>query len=158
MKRLTFLLLASLLVLSACGGNEEKTHKDDNKKSEIKNDKKKDKEKTSNKNTTKSSEKKNTNEQSKQNQQNYTQDSQQIQQQPEQTQQAIEQNNQQQNNVATFQEQMEANAKVAKQHGYTGIPNGDVGGVPTSDKAYSNDQLDPETGLPKDDAVPKNTE
>lgn len=40
---------------------------------------------------------------------------------------------------------MRANAKVAKQNGYTGIPNGDMGGVPTSDKAYSNDQLDPET-------------
>ena len=26
------------------------------------------------------------------------------------------------------------------------------------DKAYSNDQLDPETGLPKDDAVPQDTE
>ena len=49
------------------------------------------------------------------------------------------------------------NAKVAKQNGYTGIPNGDMGGVPT-DKAYSNDQLDPETGLPKDDAVPQDTE
>lgn len=33
-----------------------------------------------------------------------------------------------------------------------------MGGVPTSDKAYSNDQLDPETGLPKDDAVPQDTE
>ncbi|MCZ6903517.1 MAG: hypothetical protein O7C58_05765, partial [Rickettsia endosymbiont of Ixodes persulcatus] len=27
----------------------------------------------------------------------------------------------------TDQEKMEANAKVAKEHGYTGIPNGDVG-------------------------------
>ena len=49
----------------------------------------------------------------------------------------------------SYEEQMRANAKVAKQNGYTGIPNGDMGGVPTSDKAYSNDQLDPETGLPK---------
>ena len=50
--------------------------------------------------------------------------------------------------------EMEANAKVAKENGYTGIPNGDVGGVPTPDKYYSNDQLDPDTGLPMEDAVP----
>lgn len=50
--------------------------------------------------------------------------------------------------------EMEANAKVAKENGYTGIPNGDVGGVPTPDKYYSNDQLDPDIGLPMEDAVP----
>lgn len=54
--------------------------------------------------------------------------------------------------------EMEANAKVAKEHGYTGIPNGDVGGVPTPDKYYSNDQLDPDTGLPMEDAVPHDVE
>ena len=54
--------------------------------------------------------------------------------------------------------EMEANAKVAKENGYTGIPNGDVGGVPTPDKYYSNDQLDPDTGLPKEDAVPHDVE
>ena len=55
-------------------------------------------------------------------------------------------------------EEMEANAKVAKENGYTGIPNGDVGGVPTPDKYYSNDQLDPDTGLPKENAVPHDVE
>ena len=54
--------------------------------------------------------------------------------------------------------EMEANAKVAKENGYTGIPNGDVGGVPTPDKYYSNDQLDPDTGLPMEDAVPHDVE
>ncbi|RIO55599.1 hypothetical protein BUZ50_06035 [Staphylococcus hominis] len=49
-------------------------------------------------------------------------------------------------------EEMKANAKVAKENGYTGIPNGDVGGVPTPDEYYSNDQLDPDTGLPMEDA------
>ena len=57
-----------------------------------------------------------------------------------------------------YQEEMEANAKVAKENGYTGIPNGDVGGVPTPDKYYSNDQLDPDTGLPMEDAVPHDVE
>lgn len=54
--------------------------------------------------------------------------------------------------------EMEANAKVAKENGYTGIPNGDVGGVPTPDKYYSDDQLDPDTGLPMEDAVPHDVE
>lgn len=54
--------------------------------------------------------------------------------------------------------EMEANAKVAKENGYTGIPNGDVGGVPIPDKYYSNDQLDPDTGLPMEDAVPHDVE
>ena len=57
-----------------------------------------------------------------------------------------------------FIKEMEANAKVAKENGYTGIPNGDVGGVPTPDKYYSNDQLDPDTGLPMEDAVPHDVE
>ena len=57
-----------------------------------------------------------------------------------------------------FIKEMEANAKVAKENGYTGIPNGDVGGVPTPDKYYSNDQLDTDTGLPKEDAVPHDVE
>lgn len=55
-------------------------------------------------------------------------------------------------------EEMEANAKVAKENGYTGIPNGDVGGAPTPDEYYSNDQLDPDTGLPMEDAVPHDVE
>ena len=54
--------------------------------------------------------------------------------------------------------EIEANAKVAKENGYTGIPNGDVGGVPTPDEYYSNDQLDPDTGLPMEDAVPHDVE
>lgn len=57
----------------------------------------------------------------------------------------------------TDQEKMEANAKVAKEHGYTGIPNGDAGLLEPADEYYSNDQLDPETGLPMDDAVPHKT-
>ncbi|WP_341776689.1 hypothetical protein [Staphylococcus simulans] len=52
----------------------------------------------------------------------------------------------------SIEQQMRANANIAKQRGYTGIPNGDVG--ISEGPAYSDDQLDSETGLPKDDAVP----
>ncbi|KXA41226.1 hypothetical protein [Staphylococcus simulans] len=52
----------------------------------------------------------------------------------------------------SIEQQMRANANIAKQHGYTGIPNGNFG--ISEGSAYSDDQLDPETGLPKDDAVP----
>ncbi|EHS00321.1 hypothetical protein [Staphylococcus epidermidis] len=40
MKKVLFLIFASLLVLGACGQNEDKSNKDDNKKSESKSDKK----------------------------------------------------------------------------------------------------------------------
>lgn len=153
MKKFIVLILSSFLILGACGNNGDKLNKDEQKKSENKsdnksNDSKKDKKKEDNESTEENhqSSEQNTNEQ--QTQENNLQYSQQTQQ-PAQNQQS---------SGALNQEQMRANAKVAKQNGYTGIPNGDMGGVPTSDKAYSNDQLDPETGLPKDDAVPQDTE
>lgn len=58
---------------------------------------------------------------------------------------------------STDQEKMEVNAKVAKEHGYTGIPNEDAGLLEPSDEYYSNDQLDPDTGLPMNDAIPHKT-
>lgn len=156
MKKVLFLIFASLLVLGACG-QEDDAKKDNDKKSESKseqksNDSKKDKKDSKRKDDKKSTEEnnqsseQNTNEQ--QTQENNLQYSQQTQQ-PDQNQQS---------SGALNQEQIKVNAKVAKQNGYTGVPNGDVGGVPTSDKAYSNDQLDPETGLPKDNVVPQGTE
>lgn len=156
-------ILSATLLLSACSKHEVNVHKDDDKKSESKSDKtsnnsKKDK-KSDDKKKNENKEKQQANENNvqqneQQTQQNNTQDNQQARQQPTQTQQAQTQ----QNNSALTQEQMQANAKVAKRNGFTGIPNGDMGGVPTSNKAYSNDQLDPETGLPKDDAVPQDAE
>ena len=40
MKKFLFLIFASLLVLGACGQDEDNSNKDDNKKSESKSDKK----------------------------------------------------------------------------------------------------------------------
>ncbi|MEJ7390916.1 hypothetical protein WL552_12660, partial [Staphylococcus epidermidis] len=76
-------------------------------------------------------------------QNNSNQNNQQAQQPQQQTAQN-QQANTQQNNGALNQEQMEANAKVAKQNGYTGIPNGDVGGVPSSNKPLSEQEIQSE--------------
>ncbi|MCG2297963.1 hypothetical protein K4U03_00120 [Staphylococcus epidermidis] len=152
MKKVLFLIFASLLVLGACGQKEEKKEKDNKTETTKKDEKKETQKKTENKKENKEDKTKedtvNNEQQSNEQQTN----EQQVEPQQAQEQQA----NQQQE--PSYEEQMRANAKVAKQNGYTGIPNGDMGGVPTSDKAYSNDQLDPETGLPKDDAVPQDTE
>ena len=49
---------------------------------------------------------------------------------------------------------MEANAKVAKEHGYTGIPNGDAGLLepegPASDEPLTEEELNM-TGEPEDE-------
>lgn len=136
MKKILFLLLASFLVLTACGNKEEsksedkketkssseESKKDDKKSDNSKKDNKKlDEEKS--KTDDKSSEQVADNENVNTEEQPSTQESVQSQEQPNQTQQ-------QQAPVQhepTDQEKMEANAKVAKENGYTGIPNGDVG-------------------------------
>lgn len=182
MKKILILLFGSLLVLGACGNSDSSNEDDSDKKSETKsNDPNKDKSKDKDKK--KEDKEKSSNEESQssqeQSQQTNTQEQQQTQQaatQEQQTQQNNEYDSTKHSDeynvshpVSTddnwtpemvkenqrLNEEMEANAKVAKENGYTGIPNGDIGGVPTSDKAYSNDQLDPETGLPYDDAVPE---
>ncbi|MDW4222025.1 hypothetical protein QI177_00355 [Staphylococcus saprophyticus] len=156
MKKVVFLLLVSFLVLAACG-NKEESGLEDNKeetkasdKESNKDDKKKDDDKEKEKSDDKS------------NEEVATQDE--TTEQPVQSQEQV--NTQEQAPVVeeqpvqqepTDQEKMEANAKVAKEHGYTGIPNGDAGLLEPADEYYSNDQLDPETGLPMDDAVPHKT-
>lgn len=156
MKKVLFLLLASFLVLAACGNKEEsrlddtketKSSENDDKK---KNDKKSDDTKEdksddekSNEETKQVSENENTQEQptaqenvQSQEQQAPVDSKQQVQtqeQQPVQSQEqqpVVEEQPTQQAPVQqepTDQEKMEANAKVAKEHGYTGVPNGDVG-------------------------------
>ncbi|MBM0749966.1 hypothetical protein [Staphylococcus epidermidis] len=150
-KLLGTLALSSVLLLTACGQEEEKKEKDNKTETNKKDEKKETQKKTEGKKENKDDKTKEDTDNNDQ-QSNEQQDNQVNEQQQAQEQQA----NQQQE--PSYEEQMRANAKVAKQNGYTGIPNGDIGGVPTSDKAYSNDQLDPETGLPKDDAVPQDTE
>ncbi|MDW4413055.1 hypothetical protein QI126_05610 [Staphylococcus saprophyticus] len=166
MKKVLFLLLASFLVLAACGNEESKTEdkketKTSDKESK-KDDNKKDDDKKSDKEKDKSDDKSNeevatqdgTTEQPVQSQEPVNTQEQQPVQSQEQAPVVEEQPVQQE---PTDQEKMEANAKVAKEHGYTGIPNGDAGLLEPADEYYSNDQLDPETGLPMDDAVPHKT-
>jgi len=161
MKKVVFLLLASFLVLTACGNEESKLEdkketKESDKESN-KDDKKKDDDKEKEKSDDKSNEEvatqDETTDQPVQSQEQVNTQEQPIQSQ-EQEPVAEEQPVQQE---PTDQEKMEANAKVAKEHGYTGIPNGDAGLLEPADEYYSNDQLDPETGLPMDDAVPHKT-
>ncbi|WP_210136407.1 MULTISPECIES: hypothetical protein [unclassified Staphylococcus] len=161
MKKLLFLLLSSFLVLAACGQEESKSEdkketnesdkeskKDDDKKTD------KDKEKSDDKSNEEVATQDETTEQPVQSQEQVNTQKQQPVQSQEQAPVVEEQPVQQE---PTDQEKMEANAKVAKEHGYTGIPNGDAGLLEPADEYYSNDQLDPETGLPMDDAVPHKT-
>ena len=118
MKKLLFLVLSSFLVLAACGNNDEdkkegkketkstdKESKKDDKKSDEYKESKPDEEKS--KTDDKSSEEVATKDES-----------------TEQTVESQEQEPVQQE--PTAQEKAEANAKVAKEHGYTGLPNGDA--------------------------------
>ncbi|NWK84554.1 hypothetical protein HYE69_07000 [Staphylococcus sp. GSSP0090] len=129
MKKVLFLLLASFLVLAACG-NKEESRLDDKKKSESskKDDKKSNDSKKSDNEKSKSDDKQNedvaTQDETTQSQEQVNSQNQQPVQSQEQTPVAEEQATQQE---PTEQEKMEANAKVAKEKGYTGIPNGDVG-------------------------------
>lgn len=161
MKKVVFLLLASFLVLSACGNEESKLEdkketKESDKESKKDDDKKtdKDKEKSDDKSNEEVATQDENTEQPVQSQEQVNTQEQQPVQSQEQAPVVEEQPVQQE---PTDQEKMEANAKVAKEHGYTGIPNGDAGLLEPADEYYSNDQLDPETGLPMDDAVPHKT-
>ncbi|MDW3828411.1 hypothetical protein QI326_10590 [Staphylococcus saprophyticus] len=162
MKKVVFLLLASFLVLSACGNEESKLEDKKETKASDKESNKDDKKKDDDKEKEKSDDKSNeevatqdeTTEQPVQSQEQVNTQEQQPVQSQEQAPVVEEEPVQQE---PTDQEKMEANAKVAKEHGYTGIPNGDAGLLEPADEYYSNDQLDPETGLPMDDAVPHKT-
>lgn len=162
MKKVVFLLLASFLVLSACGNEESKledkketkTSDKESNKDDMKKDDDKEKEKSDDKSNEEVATQDETTEQPVQSQEQVNTQEQQPVQSQEQAPVVEEQPVQQE---PTDQEKMEANAKVAKEHGYTGIPNGDAGLLEPADEYYSNDQLDPETGLPMDDAVPHKT-
>ncbi|MDW3865552.1 hypothetical protein QI362_09750 [Staphylococcus saprophyticus] len=119
MKKVLFLILVSFLVLAACGNKEESKSEDKKETKSSDKENKKDKKSKDSKKT--DDEKSKTDEQvATQDETTQTQDNEE-----QQSVQSQEQTTTQQE--PTDQEKMEANAKVAKEHGFTGIPNGDVG-------------------------------
>lgn len=153
MKKILFLLMASFLVLAACGQEESKLEdKKETKASDKesnKDDKKKDEDKKSDEEKDKSDDKSN---EEVANEEPQSQE-QQITEEPVQSQEQV--NTQEQQPVQS-QEQAPVAEEQQKPSEYEGMPNGDaMFDMPGSaDGYYSNDQLDPDTGLPKDDAVP----
>src|SRR5699024_8850990 len=148
MKKLLFLLLASFLVLAACG-QEEKSKTEDKKetKSSSKESKKDDKKLDDDKEKEKSDDKSNeevatqdetTKQPVKSQEQANTQEQQPVQSQEQEP--VVEEQPVQPE--PTLKEKAEANAKVAKEHGYTGVPNGDaLSDVPVGQLELSPEEL-----------------
>lgn len=127
--------LTGVLLLGACG-NDESEKQEDSKKSESV-EKKKDTAKKDNE-STEQTEQASTKEPNTQEQQ-----SQEVTQQEQPIEQSVQQE-------PTDQEKAEANAEVAKQHGYTGIPNGDAhSDVPVGQIELSPDELAKEEAKPE---------
>ena len=142
MKKVLFLILASFLVLAACGQEESKLEDKKETKSSSKESKKDDKKSDDDKKETFNAD---NNQQEETQQANTQQQTQSTQEQPQTVQ---EQSPMQQE--PTAQEKAEANAKVAKEHGYTGLPNGDA----HSDVPVGQIELTPEE-LAKEEAKPE---
>ena len=142
MKKVVFLLLASFLVLAACGQEESKLEDKKETKSSSKESKKEDKKSEEDKKETSNAD---NNQQEETQQANTQQQTQSTQEQPQTVQ---EQSPMQQE--PTAQEKAEANAKIAKEHGYTGLPNGDA----HSDVPVGQIELTPEE-LAKEEAKPE---
>ena len=142
MKKVLFLILASFLVLAACGQEESKLEDKKETKSSSKESKKDDKKSDDDKKETSNAD---NNQQEETQQANTQQQTQSTQEQPQTVQ---EQSPMQQE--PTAQEKAEANAKIAKEHGYTGLPNGDA----HSDVPVGQIELTPEE-LAKEEAKPE---
>ena len=142
MKKVLFLILASFLVLAACGQEESKLEDKKETKSSSKESKKDDKKSDDDKKETSNAD---NNQQEETQQANTQQQTQSTQEQPQtvQGQSPMQQE-------PTAQEKAEANAKVAKEHGYTGLPNGDA----HSDVPVGQIELTPEE-LAKEEAKPE---
>ena len=138
-KLLLGLVLSFALILGACG-NDEVEKKDDSKKSESVEKKKE----TPKKSESKKDTAKKDNESTEQTEQVATEE---PQSQEQQTQQE-----------PTEQEKTETNKEWAKENIKGGTDAGMLDPSVQPDSYYSNDQLDPDTGLPKDDAVPHKVE
>lgn len=142
MKKVLFLILASFLVLAACGQEESKLEDKKETKSSSKESKKDDKKSDDDKKETSNAD---NNQQEEKQQANTQQQTQSTQEQPQTVQ---EQSPMQQE--PTAQEKAEANAKVAKEHGYTGLPNGDAhSGVPVGQIELTPEELAKEEAKPE---------
>ena len=142
MKKVLFLLLASFLVLAACGQEESKLEDKKETKSSSKESKKDDKKSDDDKKETSNAD---NNQQEETQQANTQQQTQSTQEQPQTVQKQSPMRQE-----PTAQEKAEANAKVAKEHGYTGLPNGDA----HSDVPVGQIELTPEE-LAKEEAKPE---
>lgn len=144
MKKVLGLLLASFLVLAACGQEESKSEDKKETKSSSKDKKKEDENRKSNDDKKEISNADN-NQQEETQQANTQQQTQSTQEQPQTVQEQLPMQQE-----PTAQEKAEANAKVAKEHGYTGLPNGDA----HSDVPVGQIELTPEE-LAKEEAKPE---
>ncbi|WP_145464876.1 hypothetical protein [Staphylococcus saprophyticus] len=149
MKKLNLLLggvLSATLVLGACGNEESKS---EDKKETVKADADKQKDKKQKEAREKQAKK------DKQEKEKAEQEQQQSQQASTEESQSQEQQTQQvEQQEPTEQEKTEANKEWAKENIKGGTDAGMLDPSVQPDEYYSNDQLDPDTGLPKDDAVP----
>ncbi|MGZ2591666.1 type IV secretory pathway VirB10-like protein [Staphylococcus borealis] len=162
-KKLFGVLLTSTLILGACSTHNDASKKDEDTKSGMKSndpnkdkskDNKKDNDKKKSENKSKkddknANEKENPQDKSSSNEQptQQTQTNQDPQSQQTQEQQA---NNNQQSSGLLNQEQMEANARVAKENGYTGIPNGDIGAADEME-AYAKQRYEEDKNINNED-------
>lgn len=149
MKKLLFLLMASFLVLAACGNEESKSEdKKETKTSDKENDKKKDDDKKENESNKKDKAEDKEKEEVATQDETTEQSQEQVNTQEQQpTQQPVQSQEQPSQQEPTLQEKADANAKVAKEHGYTGVPNGDA----MSDVPVGQIELPPEE-LAKEEA------
>ena len=172
MKKLLGTLFAATLVLSACSQDDAK--EDENKKSEsttekkaddkkdkkTKEDKKSKEEKKSQENEDNESTQEDNSTEEQDTQETATNEQVQSQQQTQETATQEQQQTQQANNNQNSeydsasgllnQDQMKANARVAKENGYTGIPNGDIGAAEEME-AYAKQRYEEDKNINDED-------
>jgi len=172
MKKLLGTLFAATLVLSAC--SQDDTKEDEDKKSEsttekkaddkkdkkTKEDKKSKEEKKSQENEDNESTQEDNSTEEQDTQETATNEQVQSQQQTQETATQEQQQTQQANNNQNSeydsasgllnQDQMKANARVAKENGYTGIPNGDIGAAEEME-AYAKQRYEEDKNINDED-------
>lgn len=151
-------ILSATLLLGACGNDESKT---EDKKETVKTDADKQKDKKQKearekqeKEKREKKEKAKKDEQQDQSVEQTQQTNEQVTDEQQTVQEPTQEPTQEQQAEPTEQEKTKANAEWAKENVQGGTDAGMLDPSMQPDGYYSNDRLDPETGLPKDDAVP----